>query len=338
MDSQLIIYGGWIIFGLLSLIAILATLLPLSSSKQWYIRVFDYPRLQVFFMAGIALIWYWVFYYQQNITGHFFAGLLVMVLFIHAYKAFPYTVFGKKQVKDADKATRNGKTLSILISNVLQDNREYEKLINKIQKYAPDLVITTETDKRWEHALSVLDKNYPFNVSIPQDNKYGMHLFSRLELVDPIKRYLLEEDIPSIRTKIKLRNQELITLFIIHPKPPFPGEDDDTEERDAEIILVGQEAREESEGVIVAGDFNDVAWSDTTKKFQKRSGLLDPRRGRGFFNTYHAGYPVFRWPLDHIFHSSHFSLVKIKRLGKIGSDHFPMYIELAYVNQDGKET
>ncbi len=80
--------------------------------------------------------------------------------------------------------------------------------------------------------------------------------------------------------------------------------------------------------VIVAGDLNDVAWSYTTNLFQKLSRMLDPRKGRGFFSTFHAEKFWARWPLDHIFTSHHFKLVSMKRLGYVGSDHFPIFIDL----------
>ena len=45
-------------------------------------------------------------------------------------------------------------------------------------------------------------------------------------------------------------------------------------------------------------------------------------------NTFHARIPVFRWPLDHLYHSGHFQLAEITRLPYIGSDHFPLFTRL----------
>ncbi|HEX5755750.1 MAG TPA: hypothetical protein VFY12_05300, partial [Arenimonas sp.] len=36
-----------------------------------------------------------------------------------------------------------------------------------------------------------------------------------------------------------------------------------------------------------------------------------------------------RWPLDHVFHSDHFKLVRIETGPAWGSDHFPVFIELS---------
>jgi endonuclease/exonuclease/phosphatase (EEP) superfamily protein YafD len=88
---------------------------------------------------------------------------------------------------------------------------------------------------------------------------------------------------------------------------------------------------------IVAGDLNDVAWSYTTQLFQRISGLIDPRLGRGLFNTYHARIPIMRWPLDHIFFDPEFRLCRIERQGFIGSDHFPILVELSFEPEGADE-
>ena len=108
----------------------------------------------------------------------------------------------------------------------------------------------------------------------------------------------------------------------------------DTLGRDAEILVAAKLAREERLPVIVTGDLNDVAWSRTTRRFLRVSGLLDPRQGRGMFNSFDARYWFLRWPLDHIFHSQDFELVSIERQKFVGSDHFPMFYRLALTDED----
>lgn len=325
------------IFGVLATIALAATLVPFSRSKKWYVRVFDYPRLQTLIIAILALAWYQAFYFRYRKREMMYWLLLLTVIAVQIYKAWPYTPLGRKQVLDADAGAGEEASISFFICNVLQSNTAYQKVIRTIRQYSPDIVITTETNSVWQQELAELEQDYPYRISAPQSNLYGMHLYSRLALQQEQVRYLVQPDIPSIRTRVQLRSGAFITLFVVHPRPPFPGEAEETSERDAEIVMVGKEARKLDGGVIVAGDFNDVAWSETTRLFQEVSGYLDPRRGRGFYNTFHAQQRVFRWPLDHIFHSSHFRLVAINRAPSVDSDHFPMYIKLLHQPEKKEE-
>ena len=318
-------------------IALAATLVPMSPSKKWYVRVFDYPRLQTLIIAILALAWYHAFYFRYRKREMVYWLILLSVIAVQIYKAWPYTPLGAKQVLDAEANADEDQAISLFICNVLQTNTAYEKVISTIRQYMPDIIITTETDSTWQKALQPLEAEYPHRVAVPLSNFYGMHLYAKLPLQKPEVRFLIQDDIPSIRTAVQLRSGQWITLFVVHPRPPFPGEAEKTSERDAEIVMVAKEARKMKGGVIVAGDFNDVAWSETTELFQEVSGYLDPRRGRGFYNTFHANYPIFRWPLDHIFHSSHFKLLAIDRVGSVDSDHYPMYIKLYYEPEKKEE-
>ncbi|HBP89034.1 MAG TPA: hypothetical protein DD706_15205 [Nitrospiraceae bacterium] len=149
-----------------------------------------------------------------------------------------------------------------------------------------------------------------------------------MKLRTPDIRFLIDPEVPSFFTEIELPSGKIIEFYGLHPRPPRFGQD--TDERDAEILMIGRDVAHGEKPVVVTGDLNDVAWSDTTTLFQKISGLVDPRIGRGFFNTFHAKYPIFRFPVDHIFHSRLFRLVEMKRLPSIGSDHFPILAVLSY--------
>ena len=187
-----------------------------------------------------------------------------------------------------------------------------------------------ETDAWWVDRLAAMLPGHTHRILHPLDNTYGLALFSRLELLHPELRFLLREGIPSLRTRVRLRSGEDVVLIGIHPEPPSPTETDSSLPRDAELVLVGREVAKEAKPVIVAGDLNDVAWSRTSRLFRRLSGLIDPRIGRGFYNSFHAQHWWLRWPLDHVFYSPDFLLHRLQRLPAFGSDHFPILIDLEY--------
>jgi endonuclease/exonuclease/phosphatase (EEP) superfamily protein YafD len=308
---------------------IIATVMPLLRSEVWWIRVFDFPRLQIAFAIAAVLAAYIIFIRDLDLVGIVFVILLSLCLLYQGKMMFPYTRLAKKQVEQSRNPTE-GSSFSMLTANVLQSNRNSDVLKEIIRREDPDIILTVETDERWQQELRIFEKTHPFVVHQQQDNTYGMLLYSKLELIDPEVKFLIQQDVPSIHTRVKLRCGKEIVLRCLHPKPPFPTEDESSLDRDAEIMIVGKENKEVQAPFVVMGDLNDVAWSRTNYLFQDISGLLDPRVGRGFYHTFHAGFPLLRVPLDHFFHSNHFRLVDFRRLGYFGSDHFPVYIKLSY--------
>ncbi len=314
---------------------ILATLIPFIRNDYWVFRIFEYPRAQKWFLTAVILVAFATFTDFQSIYQWGFLAALVINLAYLTFQVYPFLPIADFQMKSASPDTKDG--FSLMISNVLQFNKEYGRLLALINSRNPDIIVLSETSRDWAKAMEAIHENYPYRQSKVLDNTYGIMLFSRLEITESQVRYLVEEDIPSIFALIKLAGGSLFQLFCIHPTPPVPGENIRSTERDKEILMVGKLAKKSPLPVIVSGDLNDVAWSYTNQLFQNTSGLLDPRRGRGFYNTFHAKYPFFRYPLDHIFCSAHFQLMEIERLPAIGSDHFPMWIKLAYEPMERNE-
>ena len=303
------------------------TILSRIRSASWWIRYADFPRMQIGFTLFCVLAAYIALYGIVGALDAVFVLAVAGALVEQGIRIFPYTPLAPKEVEDAQPGN-SAASIRILISNVLMENRRVGDLLELVREKDPDVVLVVETDHWWHKQLGVLDQDYPNSLKHPQDNYYGMHLFSKLELRAPEIRFLIEDDVPSVRAGIRLRSGRWIEFYGIHPRPPEVQED--TEERDAEILIVGQQIAADGRPSIVAGDLNDVAWSDTTRHFQKISGTLDPRRGRGTFNTFHARYPFLRWPLDHVFHEASFTLIRLERLRGIGSDHFPVFAALKF--------
>jgi len=218
--------------------------------------------------------------------------------------------------------------LKLLVSNVYEHNENYKGCLEVIEKANPDVILLLETNQRWKEAVKPLDASYPYSIKVPLENTYGMLFYSKFPLRNEEVRYLVEVDIPSIHTQLQLPSGNWVQCYGLHPTPPVPNENPRSTERDKELLLVADMAKDHQLPVLVFGDLNDVAWSYTTNLFLKMSGLLDPRRGRAFLNTFHAKYPLLRFPLDHVFCSTDFKLIEIKRLENYNSDHFPVFIHL----------
>ncbi len=294
----------------------------------WWVRIFDFPRMQITILLIVTFAGYLSLMWNPVIWENIFLTVLGLCMAYQGYMMFPYTRLAAKQVQQSRQA-RDDSTITLLFANVLQDNDDAAKLREIIDKADPDIILTVETNDWWKEQLKVYETSHPNVVQQPLDNTYGMLFYSRLELIDPQVKFLVESHVPSIHTRVKLPSGDIVVLRCLHPPPPFPTIEESATNRDAELLIVGNEVKSLDEPVIVFGDLNDVAWSRTNYLFQDISGLLDPRVGRGFYHTFHANYPFMRFPLDHYFHSNHFRLVDFRRLSYFGSDHFPVYIKLS---------
>ena len=305
-------------------ILIVTALAPLLPVDWWWVRLGDFPRVQLLIAYLIWLVVLAILHKQPYAKPA--AGLLLLSVCIQLYWIFPYLPVAPQQVEWATSSNADGQ-LQILTANVLQDNEDAAALLRLIAKESPDVVVLCEVNQRWINDLAPLRERFKHHVEHPLENKYGLAMYSNLDLVSSEVRAMVKESIPSIDAVVRLRSGQPVRLFAVHPNPPRPGED--TTKRDAELVLVGREVRDWG-SVVVLGDLNDVGWSRTTDLFQEVSGLLDPRKGRGFYPTYNAKSWVWRYPLDHLFHSDDFRVVSLRTLPEIGSDHLPLKVVLSY--------
>ena len=318
-------------YGLGSLLAMLlvVSILPFSYSQHYLIRSCDFVRLQVVYLACASLIAASYLISRTGSAPYIGCALAsIVVLLLQVGWIYPYTRLANKEVASSNKTDKH--SIRIMSANVLMSNSEYDKLIALVNTHQPDLLITLESDQTWQNELSSLEQKYPYRVYCPKDNRYGMHLYSKFKIKQQQVCELIESDIPSIHILFEDAGGVEVQGHFIHPAPPSPTEEDSSRPRDTELIILAKALKNRLRPCIVAGDLNDVAWSRSTRLFMRISGLLDPRKGRGFFNTFHASYFFMRWPLDHLFHSNEFSVKRIERLAKYGSDHFALLTELVY--------
>ena len=316
---------GWVL--------ILATVLPFVPRGVWWIRILDFPRTQITVFALVTVI-VLAFRYEGDPWQRVTIAILSLCTAYQLWELLAYTRLRRHQAlpNESDEPERR---LRVIAANVLMTNKNVAEYIEIIKREQPDIVVLAEPDTYWEHCLRIIETDYPYTMKCPLGNTYGMLLYSRLKLTEEQIRFRVQQDIPSFSAFVHLRTGDKVELHCLHPRPPHIGVD--THHRDAELVLVAKEVKDSPNPIIVTGDMNDVAWSHTTRLFLRISALLDPRIGRAFCNTFHAAHPLFRWPLDHLFHSRAFRLVELRRLEKTDSDHFPVLVDLSFEPEVRKE-
>ena len=316
----------------LATILVLLTALPLVETDEWWVRLWDYPRLQIAALLAIALTGlvlagprrgraFWL------AVGGSLAALTWQLAQVAAYlPGWPVEVAAAKRCAP-------GRELTLLNANVLLTNKDFGSLTERIEQLDPDLVLLLEPGEQWAQAIAPIYDRYPHRLGELLPNTYGLILLSKLPLEGARIRRLVDPHIPSVKAGLMLRSGEIVDFYGLHPEPPYPG--DDSGERDAELVRVGREVRASGRAAIVMGDLNDVAWSHTSRLFRRLSGTRDPRIGRGLYPTFPASLPLLAWPLDHIFVTPHFKVTAIDRLPDVGSDHRPMFFGLCLARDPG---
>lgn len=317
-------------------IAVVLTLIPLVAADYWWIRIFDFLHIQLTLLTMTAIAAYFIRFDIKWFQDYIFMAILLACFTFQFIKIYPYTPIAPEEMGDSSSNAQE--KIKLLAVNVLQENEKKEEMVEEINRLNPDIFVLTETNASWQRAIHKnFNNSYAYKVEIPLENTYGMLLYSKFELLNPEVKFLVDDSIPSIHSQMKLPQGDIIQLYAIHPTPPMPQHNPKSTDRDAEMMKIALSSLEREIPVIVTGDFNDVAWSSTTSLFQNVGRLLDPRVGRGFYNTFNANSVLLRWALDHLFTSEEFRVDKLSLGESSGSDHFPFYAELTFEPDKAKE-
>ncbi|MFO8145791.1 MAG: endonuclease/exonuclease/phosphatase family protein [Bacteroidota bacterium] len=339
VKKKLYTVGRYIIIILSIILIILSLMSLLYDFPYWFIKIIDFPRIQYFVIAVLLLVLYIILNRKWNFASFLLVAGIISSLTIHGTKLMPYIV-GEKTVPDSKSPNLlQEDSIGILLANVLIDNKKTFKFLQIIKNVDPDLILVMEVNQLWISELQELKKDYSYYVEYPLNNAYGMAIYSKFELMEYDINFLHGDEVPSIHTKILMPSGRKIRFHGMHPVPPVPSDKypDNVGEDELALVKVGKIVAMDSLPSIVAGDFNDVSWSKTSRMFEREGNLNNIRIGRGFYNSFNAKSLFLRWPLDHFFVTDDFSLMTLERLGKFNSDHFPIYAKLTLNEKRSQE-
>jgi endonuclease/exonuclease/phosphatase (EEP) superfamily protein YafD len=219
-----------------------------------------------------------------------------------------------------------GPRLRVATINVHTANRDHAAVVESVLAWSPDIVGLIEVDQGWLEALAPLHEKYPYRVERPQDDNFGIALFSRFPLQTEL-RPLLHERVSFILGHFTLAS-EPITVAFAHPVPPSSKRSSRLRDRQLEeLARVRREfaARE----FILAGDLNVTPFSPAYRDLVSATALRSASRGRGYLPTWPTHLPGLMIPIDHCLLSEGLRATGFEVGGPIGSDHLPVLTEIA---------
>ncbi|MGJ8636451.1 MAG: endonuclease/exonuclease/phosphatase family protein [Phycisphaerales bacterium] len=328
---------------------VVSTALSMLRHSIWWIRIWDFPRIQILLLGVLMLTlgaWLGIRSGIQADTLHpawIVTTLLLILATLHqASWAIRMTPLTKPEVGSA--ADHEADRIRIIASNVDYTNSQREASIKVFRGLGPDLLALLEVDDDWESVIQAQSDQFPFSVTEYKSEGRGIALLSRFPLHDTEVKYLVLDDRPSIWGTLRMSDlgspsagdegDEMIGVCVLHPPPPGlekrnKDERVSSKPRDVELAVAARMIHDsEIKHWMMIGDFNDVGWSHTTEDAKRIGRLLDPRIGRGFFNTFPARKPLLRYPIDHVLVTESFTVSRLSCLEDIGSDHLPLLADL----------
>lgn len=200
-------------------------------------------------------------------------------------------------------------------------NSNYQSALSLINELSPDVIGFSEITVTWAERLKTNLKEYKFQTIEPHHG--GIALFSKLPLSNSEVKYTGKIKRPRITTEV-LREGSKFSLVFAHPVTPLHS----FQLRNQELSAIAEEASKCNSFVLV-GDLNCTPWSYCFEKLKHDGGLKDSMPGFGIQASWNTALPVL--PIDHCLVSKNIVTLDRRVCRDIGSDHFPVYVELGFM-------
>lgn len=212
--------------------------------------------------------------------------------------------------------------VSVVLHNVNTRNPRRAQAVAALAAADADLVAVIEASQEWVQELAAALPGHPHVLTHPQDDNFGLALFSRVPLVDAEVLWLPSS--PAALTAETRLGSRAVTLLLVHPYPPLGS---GALVRDRQLREVARHAAEVEGPLVVMGDLNATPWTPCVERLREEAQLADGGAGSGYGATWPAALGPLGVPIDQVLVRS--VVVTAFEVGDAnGSDHRSLYCVL----------
>jgi endonuclease/exonuclease/phosphatase (EEP) superfamily protein YafD len=292
-------------------------------------------------LAAFAGRWVWWLDVMANFRAQYVVALVVLgfALLGPRWRKFGYGVLAAAAVNlavvaplylgspgPADPALPSIRVISF---NLLSTNEDYAEVIEFIEVADADLVFLHEASRPWEIAIESAALGYEIVRPRAENLIFGTLVLARDE-VDAVSYGFAATQPRAVALAYRPEGWP-VPVHVLSTHPLAPTSQERAALRDAQLEFARDWAISAEGAYLVVGDLNATPWSAPFRRLLRGSGLGNSLIGFGLQPSFPAESSVLlRVPIDHLLHSEKM-VVRDRRLGPdLGSDHFPLIVDLQY--------
>lgn len=296
--------------------------------------------LAVVSIASFFGEWVWWLDVLANFRAQYMVGLVVfsLSLLLTRFRRTGIAVFAVAIVNlipvlplyvgSPGESEPSAPSIRVMSFNLLSSNERFGEVIDYIRALDPDLILLQEASRPWEVALGAADLGYEVIRPWADSLIFGTLVLIRGEEIEAVSFGFAAAQPRAVQLSYRPTGwPEAIDVLSTHPLAPT--EEERAGLRDAQLQFATDWASDRESPTFVVGDFNATPWSSPFRDLMAEAGLRNSQIGYGLQPSFPASSNVLlRVPIDHLVHSEHF-VIRDRRLGPdLGSDHFPLIVDL----------
>lgn len=296
----------------IGLVALNFTLLVIYTPPHYVFEMLQSMAIQILFGLCFLVVLFGVF---RKWVGFGSVIIAITLLFHHL------------PIKQTSNYAAVSETdFSIAHFNVLKYNNNHADIISAALSSEATMLSFNEVTQNWAAALEKgLLQDYPFQFILPQNNSFGIALFSKTPISEPQVHW--QHAIPFVSGYINVDYQ---SVFFVAAHTIPPTNKAAYYSRNEELRRIEKMLATHNGPKILVGDLNTVSWSEPLVAIKKNARMADSRIGLS--PTYPSWNKFLRIPIDHILYSSEMTCTEFNAVWAEGSDHLGIQSHFIFKN------
>jgi len=294
----------------------LASLAAFGGRWVWWLDVLANFRAQ--YVVGLAVFGLIITMSRWKKTGY---GVLAVAL-VNLVVVLPLYIGSPADARIGAPSIR------VMSFNLLSTNEEYSEVIEYIESIDPDLVLLHEASRPWEVAVESADLGYRVIRARSDDLIFGTLVLVRGEDVTAISHGFSSSSPRAVSLVFTPPGWDT-QLSVLGTHPLAPTDAERAELRNAQLRFAADWAAQQSDAFLVVGDFNSTPWSYPFRRLMALTDLHNSQAGYGLQPSFPTtSNLLLRVPIDHLLQSDALEVTSRQLGPALGSDHFPLVVDL----------